>query len=115
MRNVGGILLCALALLLAALGNAGAQSIKVAPANSSVPVNKTLQFSAQVTGLSSADVIWSAGGVKGGNATAGTITPAGLYTAGRYQEYRAASEAPDASRERAPPHQAPQEASSRLG
>src|SRR5207245_2552270 len=38
-------------------------------------------FSAKVAGLSSTAVTWSAGGAIGGNAKAGTITAAGLYTA----------------------------------
>ena len=46
-----------------------------------VPLGQSVQFTARVTGLSSTDVIWSAGGKVGGTATAGTISATGLYTA----------------------------------
>jgi hypothetical protein len=39
------------------------------------------QFSANVTGLSSSAVYWYVDGVKGGNATVGTISASGLYAA----------------------------------
>jgi hypothetical protein len=58
-----------------------AQSITVTPTMPSVAVNGTVQFTAQVSGLSSNAVRWSAGGVQGGNTTAGTISSSGLYTA----------------------------------
>src|SRR5207248_3097531 len=81
MRSVERLFLV-LTFLLAALGSrVQAQTIKVTPNNTNVAVTKTVQYAAQVTGLASSDVIWSAGGVAGGNATAGTITPGGLYTA----------------------------------
>lgn len=57
-----------------------AQSITITPANPSVGVGKTVQFSAQVTGLPSASVNWSAT-VQGGNVNPGTILASGLYTA----------------------------------
>jgi hypothetical protein len=47
----------------------------------SVAIGQTIQFSAQVNGISNAAVTWSAGGVVGGNATAGTISPTGMYQA----------------------------------
>ena len=74
-----------LALLLICLLTHGsllqAQSVVVKPATPQAALGTTLQFSALVTGLSPTDVTWSAGGVKGGSALAGTITPAGLYQA----------------------------------
>jgi len=81
MHIVGGFALFLLALLLTPERILCAQSITITPGTPSVAVGKTVQFSAQVTGLSNTAVTWSAGGVKGGNATVGTITSMGLYTA----------------------------------
>ena len=58
-----------------------AQSVAVAPVNESVVVGLTRQYTATVTGLASTAVTWYAGGVAGGNSTAGTISSTGLYTA----------------------------------
>ncbi|HWD37643.1 MAG TPA: hypothetical protein VG944_02260 [Fimbriimonas sp.] len=63
------------------LGAAYAQSITVSPSNGSVALSGTVQFKATVTGLTNHDVIWSAAGTVGGNATNGTISTTGLYTA----------------------------------
>jgi hypothetical protein len=60
---------------------AGAQSIMLSPVNQTIGLNRTIQFSAAVSGLATSAVSWSAGGKLGGNSTAGTITQAGLYTA----------------------------------
>jgi hypothetical protein len=57
-----------------------AQTVALAPKNPSVAVNGTIQFTATVTGTTSA-VTWMAGGVAGGNATVGTISSTGLYKA----------------------------------
>src|SRR5262245_39968447 len=81
MRRVHVFALFLLALLLTPVGTLNAQSITITPVIPSVAVGKTVQFSAQVTGLSNTAVTWWAGGVKGGNATVGTITSKGLYTA----------------------------------
>jgi len=70
-----------LGLLYGAAPNAAAQSIKLTPAGPYVAINKTVQFSAAVSGLSSTAVVWTVAGVTGGNATNGKITTAGLYTA----------------------------------
>jgi uncharacterized protein (DUF1800 family) len=59
----------------------GADTITVKPTMPSAAINQTVQFTAQVSGASSSAVTWSAGGVVGGNATAGTISSTGLYTA----------------------------------
>ena len=48
---------------------------------SSTRLGATTQFSATVTGATNSGVIWQVGGVTGGNATFGTISAAGLYTA----------------------------------
>jgi len=56
-------------------------SVTVSPANPAVQVNNTQQFTATVAGTANQSVTWSVNGVNGGNATFGTISAAGLYTA----------------------------------
>jgi uncharacterized protein (DUF1800 family) len=58
-----------------------AQTITVTPANSSIGVGFTQQFTATVTGLSSTAVTWSVQGMGANNPKAGTISATGLYTA----------------------------------
>jgi hypothetical protein len=69
--------LCASALLM----SLQAQTITVTPANASVGVGFTQQFTASVTGLSSSTVTWSVQGMGVNNPKAGAITATGLYTA----------------------------------
>src|ERR1039457_2108988 len=69
------------ALLFTAANSSFGQSVTVSPAMPYVGVGAVVQFKATVTGLSSTAVTWSAGGVVGGNATAGTISATGQYTA----------------------------------
>ena len=69
------------ALLLIAASSLFGQSVTVSPTMPSVAIGNAVQFKATVTGLSNTAVTWSAGGVAGGNATAGTISATGLYTA----------------------------------
>jgi Divergent InlB B-repeat domain len=76
MRSFG-----ALSLLSFFTGFLAAQTVAVSPTMPSVGIGSTVQFSATVTGLSNTAVTWSAGGVAGGNTTAGTISATGLYTA----------------------------------
>src|SRR5581483_3092266 len=71
--------LCAAVLL--AAGAASAQSITILPGTPSVQLGHDRQFSATVTGLMNTAVTWYAGGVLGGNATAGTIDASGHYNA----------------------------------
>src|ERR1022692_1926601 len=73
------LLLCA-ALPFAA-GLLHAQSITLTPGYTSIGVNQTLQYTATVTGLTNKTVTWEVSSIKGGNATYGTITQAGLYAA----------------------------------
>src|ERR1035438_2633488 len=68
-----------LALLFTAATSSFGQSVTVSPAMPYVGVGAVVQFTATVAGLSSAAVTWSAGGVVGGNATAGTISPTTGY------------------------------------
>jgi hypothetical protein len=58
-----------------------AQSIKINPGYTAVGVNGTVQYTALVTGLTNTTVTWSVNSVKGGNATYGTITTGGVYSA----------------------------------
>jgi hypothetical protein len=81
MRTLGKLALFVLAFAGLGAGNLSAQSVTVAPTMPFVPINGTVQFTANVTGLSGTGVTWSAGGKVGGNATAGTISASGLYTA----------------------------------
>lgn len=78
MRGAGGY---GWLLLAAGASFLHAQSVTVKPGNPSVAVGKTVQFTAQVSGLSSNTVAWSAGGVRGGNTTVGKINAKGLYQA----------------------------------
>jgi parallel beta-helix repeat protein len=56
-------------------------TVKVSSSSSSVLLGNTQQLTATVTGTSNTAVSWSVNGISGGNATAGTISSAGLYTA----------------------------------
>ncbi len=58
-----------------------AQSVAISPGYTNLGVNAQLQYTATVTGLSPATVTWGVNQIPGGNATVGTITSAGLYTA----------------------------------
>ena len=58
-----------------------AQSIALTPGYTTLGVNQTLQYTATVTGLTNTAVTWKVCNVTGGNATCGTITQTGLYTA----------------------------------
>jgi hypothetical protein len=72
------LLLCASSLTIAALQ---AQTIRISPGFATVGVNQTVQYTAATTGLNDANVTWKVGNMVGGNATYGTITTKGLYTA----------------------------------
>ena len=55
--------------------------IAVSPLNVTVNLGQTQQFTATVTGTSNTAVSWTVSGIAGGNATIGTISAGGLYTA----------------------------------
>ncbi len=55
-------------------------TVTVSPASASVATGATRQFTATVTG-STATPVWSVNNVTGGNATVGTVSTSGLYTA----------------------------------
>ncbi len=61
-------------------GTAPTTTVTVTPAFASATSKQTVQFEAFISGVQSSDVSWSVDGVKGGNATVGKITTAGLYT-----------------------------------
>src|SRR5436309_4711777 len=56
-------------------------AVTVNPTNASVLLGNQVTFTATVTNTSDTAVSWSINGVPGGNATLGTITSAGVYTA----------------------------------
>ncbi len=53
----------------------------VTPATATIAPSTTQQFTATIQGLANTSVTWSVDKVAGGNATTGTITAGGLYTA----------------------------------
>lgn len=59
----------------------GQVTVSISPISPSVRVGETVQFTATVLGISNTAVTWSVNGTVGGNATVGTISTAGLYTA----------------------------------
>jgi len=56
-------------------------NVAITPGSANVVAGATQQFQATVGGQTSSKVTWSVDGVGGGNATVGTISSAGLYTA----------------------------------
>lgn len=58
-----------------------AVTLTLTPATASASPNQTIQFSALVANASNTAVTWSVNGTAGGNATDGTISGTGLYTA----------------------------------
>jgi YD repeat-containing protein len=55
--------------------------VRVAPATIAVSPNRTVRYTAIVAGVTDPSVVWSVGGIPGGNETVGTITESGVYTA----------------------------------
>ena len=66
-------------------GMADAQKVQVrvtlSPAAVTLAVNSTQRFNASVSGAANTAVAWSVNGVAGGDATVGTISASGTYTA----------------------------------
>ena len=56
-------------------------AVTVAPATATIQANATQQFTATVANSTNTTVSWSVNNVPGGNATVGTVSAAGLYTA----------------------------------
>jgi hypothetical protein len=61
--------------------NSSTISILISPLSASLAAGAQQQFTATVTGSSNTAVTWQVNGMAGGNATVGTITASGLYTA----------------------------------
>jgi hypothetical protein len=55
--------------------------VTVTPKNGSALLGNQLSFSAMVTNTTDTSVAWNVNGIPSGSASAGTITPAGVYTA----------------------------------
>ena len=55
--------------------------VTVSPVTATVTLNGTQSFSASISGSANTAVTWSVNGISGGNATIGTITSGGVYTA----------------------------------
>ncbi len=73
------MVLCAIGSIVPALSQSA--SVDVNPKEKSVDLKKKIAFSAKVSGPnSSGGVTWAVDGVVGGNATVGTISPAGVYS-----------------------------------
>ena len=57
------------------------QALTLSPSSAVLAVAATQQFSATLQGTADSSVTWSVDGVTGGNATVGTVSGSGLYTA----------------------------------
>ena len=55
--------------------------VKITPASAQLHPGQTVQFKATVTGTTNQNVVWQVNSTPGGNATVGTISSTGLYTA----------------------------------
>jgi len=62
-------------------GAAQTVAINISPTSANVPTGATQQFTATVTGSANTAVTWQVNNITGGNATVGTISSSGLYTA----------------------------------
>src|SRR5205807_7707270 len=58
-----------------------AVNVTISPTSATVATRGTQQFTATVQNTSNTAVTWQVNGVTGGNATVGTISSSGLYTA----------------------------------
>lgn len=59
----------------------GTVKVQVSPSSATVKFGHSQAFTATVTGSANLSVVWSVDGIRGGNATAGTISASGQYTA----------------------------------
>ena len=74
----------AIVIVLAALATGcggGSLSVSISPTTATVPPGATQQFTANVSNASDSTVTWQVDSIVGGNATDGTISTSGLYTA----------------------------------
>jgi hypothetical protein len=63
------------------VGTSPTVTMAVSPSTDIIPTSGTLQFTVTITGTSDTAVDWSVNGISGGNATVGTISSGGLYSA----------------------------------
>src|SRR5579864_8347743 len=80
LRWPGFALVVSLALAGCGSNNSTTASITISPTSATILLGTSLQFIPNVTGSSNA-VQWSVDGIANGNATVGTISATGLYTA----------------------------------
>ena len=85
-RTLFFLSICSPLLALLGCGSAGPPPgprivMSVSPTSALLATGESVQFTATTNEPGAAEVRWSVNGVAGGNITAGTITPAGLYTA----------------------------------
>ena len=64
-----------------ALVQPGQVVVQLQPSETSVRVNNTIMITPTVTGSQNTGLGWTVNGIAGGNATIGTISPQGVYTA----------------------------------
>jgi DNA-binding beta-propeller fold protein YncE len=76
-----GAVLAAIGVLAGCGGGSKTVEVTITPTTATVKLQATQQFTATVTGNDVTNVTWSVNNVTGGNATVGTITTQGLYTA----------------------------------
>ena len=86
LRAIPTVFAAFLVLMIAACGNNSNNppnnpSVTVSPATANVQEGSQQQFTATVSGTNDNSITWQVNGVTGGNATAGTISATGLYTA----------------------------------
>ena len=83
--TVAAMLLMISTLFLAGCGGGNSSSntitVTVTPTTATLSASQTTSFTASVTNTSNTAVTWLVNGIEGGNATYGTITASGTYTA----------------------------------
>jgi DNA-binding beta-propeller fold protein YncE len=67
--------------VLQVVGRPPSASVSISPRTAVVVTGQTQQFTATVSGTTDTAVTWSVNNIAGGNATVGTISTTGLYTA----------------------------------
>ena len=77
------LLFCALLIALLIFTGCGSDKgiLAISPTNATVKTGQTQQFTATINGAAVSNPSWFVNGILGGNATIGTISTSGLYTA----------------------------------
>jgi hypothetical protein len=78
------LVICASITLTSGCGGGGSSahvSVMINPSSAMVPAGQSQQFTATVSGSTNQSATWSVNQITGGNATVGTISTNGLYTA----------------------------------